>query len=110
MIHTAEQLADSVRSLPLAEREEFFRLLGSPARNGEAANSQDESDEKFQKALKWVDENRKEYDGQFVLLEGDNLLACGTDPKRLYDEARKRGIRAPFVKRVKAEVLPFGGW
>jgi hypothetical protein len=60
--------------------------------------------------LQWIEEHKEEYDGQFVLLEGDVLIAHGTDPKKLYQTARAKGIEIPFVKRVKAKDLPFGGW
>ncbi len=110
MIQTVEKLAESVAALPTDERERFYRLLNSSLKNGGADQEHELSDENFRKALKWVDEHRKEYDGQFVLLEGGEMIAHGTDPKLLYEEARRLGIRAPFVKRVKAVVLPFGGW
>ena len=56
------------------------------------------------------DEHKEEFDGQFVLLDGDRLIAHGKDPKPLYDVAREKGIEIPFVKRIKAKELPFGGW
>ncbi len=111
MIQTAEQLFESVKTLPSAERERIFQMVESERRNGYSADQDQElQNGKFRQALKWVDEHRKEYDGQFVLLDGDVLLDHGTDPKKLYANARKRGIQIPFVKRVKAEILPFGGW
>ena len=66
--------------------------------------------DKFKLALKWIEENKEEFDGQFVLLDGDKLIAHGKEAKPLYTEARKRGIEIPFVKRIKAKELPFGGW
>jgi hypothetical protein len=68
------------------------------------------TNEKFSLALKWVDEHREEFDGEFVVLDGDELIAHGTDSKTVYDNARARGYKSPFLKRVKAKVLPFGGW
>lgn len=110
MIQTAEQLARSVRELPASERERFFQLIGSSSATLNGGSSRSEEDEKFEKALGWIEQNRTEYDGQFVLLDGDQLLAHGAEPDELYQKARELGIRTPFVKRIRAEVQPFGGW
>lgn len=111
MIQTAEQVLESVRTLPKSERQKFFDLI-EIERSIEISNSEEtkQKNEKFRRALQWVDEHRKEYDGQFVLLDGDKMLAHSTNPKELYETARAQGIKSPFVKRIKAEVLPFGGW
>ena len=109
MIQTAEQAIETIRALPKAEKEKFYDLLEvEKSINGNKDSKQ--NSEKFQWALRWIDEHREEYDGQFVLLEGDELIAYGTDAKALYVEARNRGINAPLVHRVKAKILPFGGW
>jgi hypothetical protein len=111
MIQTAEQLIENFRTLPEPEREKFFELIeaekGEKTVNG---NDLEQRNEKFRRALKWIDQHRVEFDGQFVLLEGDELIAHGMDAKALYAEARGRGIKTPFVERVRAKVLPFGGW
>lgn len=69
-----------------------------------------EKNDKFRLALQWIEENKEEYDGQFVLLDGEKLIAHGKEAKPLYTKARKLGIEIPFVKRIKAKELPFGGW
>jgi len=111
MTPTAEQLIENVRTLPKQEREKFFALLeaekSKEAENGKYSESEDE---KFRRALQWIDKHREEYDGQLVVLEGDVLIAHGTDAKALYAEARAKGIKTPFVKRIRAKILPFGGW
>lgn len=106
MIQTAEQVIEIVKSLPKKEREKVCDWINENREKKQIYVD----DEKFRLALKWVDEHRKEFDGQFVVLEGDKLIAHGTNAKELYDIARAKGIKVPFVKRVKAEILPFGGW
>lgn len=95
-----------VKALPEAERRKVRDWIDEH-RDIPADSS---GDEKFRLALKWIDAHRKEFDGQFVLLDGDRLLSHGNDAKKLYDFARAQGITSPFIKRIKAEILPFGGW
>ena len=111
MAQTAEQIIENVRALPLNERERFFELLEAE-KNKENGQSDDwqKKNEKFRLALQWIEEHKEEYDGKFVVLDGDKLIACGTDSKTVYDEARAKGYKSPFLKRIKAKTLPFGGW
>jgi len=115
MLQTAEQVFESLRALPLSEKEKFFHLAEEEKvkvlSEKEAKNIElSEKNERFRRALKWIEDHKEEFDGEFVLLEGENLIAHGTDPKPLYDLAREKGIETPFVKRIKAKELPFGGW
>ncbi len=111
MISTAEEMLENVRSLPKFEREKFFKLIESEKVQ---ATTKDEelklSNEKFQLALKWIEDHKEEFDGQWVVLDGNNLISHGTDSKTVCDEARAKGIEVPFLKRVKAKILPWGGW
>lgn len=106
MTPTFEQAIEIVKALPKSERQKLRDWIDENQEQSEIVSD----DEKFRLALKWVDEHRMEYDGQFVLLDGDKLLTSGTNPKELYDYAREQGIKSPFVKRVKAEISPWGGW
>jgi hypothetical protein len=47
-----------------------------------------------------------------VVLEGSQVVASGSDPKQLYQEARARGDSSPFLIYVSPdEQEPFaGGW
>ncbi len=111
MMQTAEQVIETVRTLPKTEREKFFELIESEKyKDIETSDGLKKKNEKFRQALQWIDEHKEEFDGQFVVLDGDQLIAHGTDSKTVYDEARAKGYNSPFLKRVKAKVLPFGGW
>jgi hypothetical protein len=106
MTPTFEQAIEIIKALPKNDRRKLRDWIDENQEKSEISTD----DEKFRLALKWVDEHRQEFDGQFVLLEGDKLIAHGTNPKELYAFARAQGIKSPFVKRVKAEILPWGGW
>ncbi len=111
MIQTAEKIIESVRALPKVERRKIFELIEAE-KNKEEKQSVElkKQNEKFQQALQWIEENKKDYDGKFVVLDGDQLIACGGDSKTVYEEARAKGYQSPFLKRIKAKTVPFGGW
>lgn len=111
MIQTAEQLIENFRALPEPERKKFFELIEAE-KGEETVNGRDleQRNEKFRQALQWIEDHKEEYDGQWVVLDGDKLIASGTDSKTVYDEARAKGYQSPFLERVKAKVLPWGGW
>jgi SAM-dependent MidA family methyltransferase len=111
MIQTAEQIIENVRTLPKIERRKFFELIEVEKHKEERQNDDlKQKNEKFRLALQWIEENKEEYDGQFVVLDGNELIAVGTDSKTVYAEARAKGYTSPFLKRIKAKTLPFGGW
>jgi hypothetical protein len=115
MIQTVEQIAESVRSLPLSDLERFFDLV-EPVRSKIQAENEVKRSEvadtiaRFKDAERWIEDHKEEYDGQWVCLYGDQLIAHGADGKKVYDEARAVGILSPFIERIKAKELPFGGW
>jgi hypothetical protein len=49
---------------------------------------------------------RREFLGKWIVLEGDQIVACGSDPAQLAAEARRRGIRSPYIFRVEQEASP----
>ena len=71
-----------------------------------------ERNEKFQKALHWIDENRAEFLGKWVCLDGEMLIAHGADAKQVYDEAKSKGIKIPFIEQVREKETSayWGGW
>jgi hypothetical protein len=71
-----------------------------------------ERNEKFQKALRWIEENRAEFLGKWVCLDGENLIASGDDAKKVYTEAKAKGIKIPFIEQVREEENSayWGGW
>ena len=60
----------------------------------------------------WLAQHQEAYAGQWVAVEGDQLLASGPDPLPLYAAAKQQGVQTPFIVHVLAEdPLPFvPGW
>lgn len=48
----------------------------------------------------WVDQHRDEYEGQYVALDGDTLIAAGASAKEVVAVARARGIMGALVLYV----------
>lgn len=65
-----------------------------------------------QQELNWLRENGPHYAGQWIALDGDRLLAFGTDARDVYNRARLSGVNKPLIVKVPGarEELPFGGW
>ena len=113
MTPTLENAIEIIRQLPPPDREKLRDWIDEENQKEltEAKkNELERKNQKFKRALQWIEENKEEYDGKFVVLDGDNLVACGDDSKAVYDEARAKGYKSPFLTRVKAKTLPFGGW
>lgn len=58
----------------------------------------------------WLRKHRTEYRGQWVALDGSQLISHGYDGKRVFLEAKAAGVRSPFLAHIEEEALPFGGW
>lgn len=113
-MQTAEQIIETVRALPLSEKEKFFDLAEEERqkiiseKKAKKAKAKKEQ-EKFRLAMKWLNENRQSYLGQWVCLDGDRLIAHGADAVKLYKEAREKGVEVPFVEHITEENEPYGG-
>ena len=51
-----------------------------------------EREARFQRALRWIEENKAQYLGQWAAVDGDRLLAAGADGKQVYAEAVAAGV------------------
>lgn len=59
----------------------------------------------------WLREHRDEYAGQYVALDGDQLVAHAGELRELHRLVREAGAYRPFFVRVEAlDELPCGGW
>jgi len=98
------------RDVELSTPAESFEPVGEQpgAINGEIKNGI-EAD--ASKELRWLKEHRHEYMGQWVALDGDRLVAHGTNAREVFQTARKAGVKVPFIERIlPIDDLPFGGW
>lgn len=116
MIPSYEQIIQTIQKLPAIEREKIRQWLEEQrtprTQAGVLAETWHERVRKFNSAMRWIDEHRPEYLGQWVCLDGDNLISHGEDAKKVYAEARAAGIKIPFVEQIREEeTSPFwGGW
>ena len=53
--------------------------------------------------LAWITQHRREYQGEWVVLEGDRLIGHGVDPGPLVERARSQGVERPLVTRIEEE-------
>jgi hypothetical protein len=49
----------------------------------------------------WLDAHARQYAGQWVALDGDRLVACGSDAAEVYAAARDAGVKLPLVEFVE---------
>lgn len=115
MIPTFEQAIEVLRQLPPPEREKVLEWIDEENQKNISGKPADEKlkrdEEKFRLAMNWIREHRAEFDGQWVALDGDKLLAHGADGKKVHRAAQDRGVKTPLMHRVSIkETQPFGGW
>lgn len=57
-----------------------------------------------EREFRWMKEHGEELRrlaGQWIVLEGDEMIAHGHDPVSVVREARSKGVRKPFVYRIE---------
>ena len=54
----------------------------------------------------WLEKHRDEYDGQWVALDGDKLIAADTDGKEFARKARESGLNGLFLIFVEGRNRP----
>jgi hypothetical protein len=57
----------------------------------------------------WVAKHRSEYAGQWIAVDGDELISHSTDPKQVFMAARSAG-KNPLIIQIERKEPPFGGW
>ena len=59
----------------------------------------------------WLWAHGQEYSGQWVALNGDELLSHGSDARGVRDEARAKGVQTPLMVHIPDEPnLPSAFW
>lgn len=104
-----EAILEKVRRLPAAKQEEVLRFADGLQQRGpvRVVASRDRSRE-----MAWIKENRAKYSDQWVVVEGERLIAADADAHRVFAAAKAIGIEVPFlVHLVSEDPLPFvAGW
>ena len=105
---TLEQVAEEAKTLTLEDQRQLRKLLAEEeAKYLQRVPSAD----RFAQEMEWLQENRAEFAGQWVALDGKRLLAYGTSAREVFAAARESGVHEPLVLKVEAsDALPFGGW
>lgn len=104
---TFEQALEIVSALPPVE----LRKLGVWIQSQQILQTVTDSKQflvnqeiaKFKLAMKWIDDHRQDYLGQWVCLDGDRLIGAGRDALQVHQAAKARGIEIPFVVRIVLE-------
>lgn len=116
---TLKQVIEAASALPpedrrhlrewLQEQERRDILQQQPAETAtpSSAETVEQQIERFRKAMKWIDEHRAEYVGQWVVLVGDQLISHGFDGRQVGAEAKAAGIETPFMVLVREEPEAF---
>jgi Family of unknown function (DUF5678) len=101
---TLEQIIDEARSLSPAEKLKLRQTLDRELE--QVAPAQSRGIEST-----WVERHRDKYLGQWVALEGDTLIAQGTNAREVYLAARQAGIAGPYIVHITPKVDAYiGGW
>jgi hypothetical protein len=109
-----EQALEIVRALSPEEQQRLFRELSTEHRQQTRAGNGDAAViHHREREMRWFSDkqNRAQYGGQWVALEGDQLLSHGDDLRQVFAEAKAKGVEVPFTGFVDPlDALPFGGW
>lgn len=107
-----DQIIKSIEQLPTSDQERIRQWLDEKGASNGEENTSPAHGGCSTKSLRWLDENREKYAGQWVALDGDRLIASGSTAKEVYAKAKAEGIEIPFVELVtERESGPFtGGW
>ncbi|HMS42167.1 MAG TPA: DUF5678 domain-containing protein [Pyrinomonadaceae bacterium] len=107
---TTSEIIQAIETLPSAERAEIRQWLNEERKAENAKKADDNWQiERYKKARKWLDKHSEEYMNQWVCLEGDQLIAHGTDGLEVHRKAKEAGIKIPFVHHIVPEI-DWGGW
>jgi hypothetical protein len=100
-----EALLDKVRRLPPAKQEQVLRFADG-LQHGPLIRIVPSRDRR--REMDWIKENRARYEDQWVVLDGENLIATDTDGHSAFAAAKAAGIEVPFLVHLLPEdPLPF---
>lgn len=109
MSTTLDKIIEEIRQLPPDEKRQLREVLDAEAGRTETVPPIQPRDR--EREQQWIIAHRDEYLGQWVVVEGDSLIAHGNDAREVYNAAREAGISIPFVVRIEPYAEPsMGGW
>lgn len=112
MTLSVDQIIKSIEQLPAPAQQRIRRWLEYKGSTNGAGHRSQARANRSAKPLRWLDENREKYSGQWVALDGDRLIASGPTAKEVYSKAKAEGVVIPFVELVtdREPVPSSGGW
>ena len=96
-------ILQQIAALNTGELAELRSQLASRPTNGAHAAVQAnlQSDPKDEAAFKWINEHSSAYPGQWLALDGDRLLAHGSELAEVASAARALGVQFPLLHLVE---------
>jgi len=114
---TLEQIIDEARSLSPAEKRKLRQILDLELEQVKAQDRaelkpRENADEMRHRRLDWLKSHREEYGGQYVALDGDRLIAVGSNYRVAREKAVADGKPNAFVTYLPKpdEIGEMGGW
>ena len=107
-----EQAIEIIKTLPIEDYNKLRQAIDEEENVKRAKNEKLQwRIERYKKARKWLDENSDKYLNQWVCLEGDKLIAYGTEALEVHKIAIEQGIESPFLHHIVEEPKFYvGGW
>ena len=98
------EVKQAIETLPNEDRREIFDWLSEEENVNRNTQKQLQADIAEQKKInEWLRANRKKFMNQWVCLEGDKLIAHGLDGRKVYRQAKEKGIKVPFMYHIVEE-------
>jgi hypothetical protein len=107
---TLDTVRQIIRQWPIEQRQRLRLLLDEDL---QTENSRpldpvapliippDEFAAKWELERRWLEDNRQNYAGRWVALDGDHLLAAGSNAREVYAALKAAGISGSLVTRVE---------
>lgn len=114
MSSTIESILAQVKQLPPAEREKLIEILAEETK-AQAIVEKSQPIKSFlaykdrAQEYAWLAQHQREYVGQWVALEGSQLIAHSYEAKEVFAKARASGVERPIVLLVEDPDAPFAG-
>lgn len=129
-VATVENILAQANQLPTTEREQLITALSRKPVNNHTAENNDVAQAETGKGkippariiavnvpyndrakeYQWLKEHQREYIGQWVALDGDQLVAHGFNAKEVFAKADSLGIQSPFVLLVEDPDISYIGF
>ncbi len=117
---TAENILTLIEQLPSTERVRLNKLLArrQTLLEAEPAQAKPPLDKRVPagpmvdrtREMKWIEEHKREYAGQWVALDGDRLIAASPIRAEISAAVKADGAKLPLIHRIASpdEPLPIG--